>query len=58
MAMIIAFIREETGQSMTEYALILALVVLIAVVALRQVAVPMMDLLQKAINAFSVEASP
>ena len=57
MAMLTALIREEAGQGMTEYALILALVSLIAVVALGQLGIPIMDMFHRTIDAFG-EAGP
>ena len=55
MVMLMAFIRDETGQGMTEYALMLAFVALAAVVVISQMMVPIMEMYDRAIAAFNGE---
>ncbi|EEG76106.1 Flp family type IVb pilin [Dethiobacter alkaliphilus] len=55
MAMLMALIREESGQGMTEYALILAFVALAVVLVLGQMAEPIVDMFHRTIAAFDPE---
>ena len=50
-----ALIRDETGQGMTEYALMLAFVALAVVVVMSQMIVPIMEMYDRAIAAFNGE---
>jgi pilus assembly protein Flp/PilA len=53
LAIVNSFVRDESGQGMVEYALILAFVALAAIFALGQLGTEVVALLNKAVAAFS-----